>query len=340
MADVFATSFGVLNYSGMLFNKGNVRTPLSSIIGSKAKTTNHVEFVTGQEYTAGGEGSQPAISETASLTAPDASVVTREQKTNVTQIFQESVGISYAKQSNMGTLSGINIENQQANPMSELDFQVAAKIQKINRDIEYTFINGVYNKATTDATVNKTRGLVTAITTNTIAMKSKPLGLWDIADMVKKIYGANAPTDGLCLWCDAITLFQINADAVQNGLTVVPAAREINGIALSSVVTPIGVVYLYLGECLPAGTALLLNLDVLAPVYQPVPGKGNFFLEQLAKTGAGEKYQLFGQIGLDHGPEWYHGKFTGISTDFTKPTYSRSVFVANAADFKDTTTTG
>ena len=95
MADTFATSFGVLNYSGMLFNKGNVRTPLSSIIGSKAKTTNHVEFVTGQEYTSNGNGSQPAISESASLTAPDADVVTRSQKTNVTQIFQESVGISY-----------------------------------------------------------------------------------------------------------------------------------------------------------------------------------------------------------------------------------------------------
>lgn len=332
MADVLATSFGVLNYSGMLFNKGNVRTPLSSIIGSKAKTTNHVEFVTGQEYSSGGDGSQPEISETASLTAPDASVVTREQKTNVTQIFMESVGISYAKQSNMGTLNGINIENQQANPVNELDFQVAAKIQKVNRDIEYTFINGVYNKATSDATVNKTRGLIPAITTNVTAMGNKPLGLWDIADMVKKIYGANAPTDGLCLWCDAITMFQINADAVQNGLTVVPAAREVNGIALSSVITPLGLVYLYLGECLPAGTALLLNLNVIAPVYQPVPGKGNFFLEPLAKTGAGEKYQLFGQIGLDHGPEWYHGKFTGISKNFEKPTYSRSVYVANASE--------
>lgn len=332
MADVFATSFGVLNYSGMLFNKGNVRTPLSSIIGSKAKTTNHVEFVTGQEFTSGGDGSQPNISETASLTAPDASVVTREQKTNVTQIFMESVGISYAKQSNMGTLSGINIENQQANPMGELDFQVAAKIQKVNRDIEYTFINGEFHKATKDSEANKTRGLVPAIISNVTAMGNKPLGLWDIADMVKKIYGANAPTDGLCLWCDAVTLFQINADAVQNGLTVVPAAREINGISLSSVITPLGVVYLYLGECLPAGTALLLNLDVIAPVYQPVPGKGNFFLEQLAKTGAGEKYQLFGQIGLDHGPEWYHGKFTGISTAFEKPTYSRSVYVANASE--------
>lgn len=332
MADTFATSFGVLNYSGMLFNKGNVRTPLSSIIGSRAKTTNHVEFVTGQEYSSGGDGSQPEISETASLTAPDASVVTRKQKTNVTQIFMESVGISYAKQSNMGTLSGINIENQQANPVNELDFQVAAKIQKVNRDIEYTFINGVFNKAASDATANKTRGLTKAIESNVIDMASKPLGLWDIADMVKKIYGANAPTEGLCLWCDAITLFQINADAVQNGLTVVPAAREVNGIALSSVITPIGVVYLYLGECLPAGTALLLNLDVIAPVYQPVPGKGNFFLEPLAKVGAGEKYQLFGQIGLDHGPEWYHGKFTGISENFEKPTYSRSVYVANASE--------
>lgn len=327
MADTLATSFGVLNYSGLLFNKGNTRTPLSTIIGGRAKVTNHVEFAVGQSYTTGG-GAQPAISETASLTAPDSSVVTRTQETNVTQIFHEAVGISYAKQANMGTLAGLNVANQQANPINELDFQVAAKMQKIARDIEYTFINGVYSKATTDATINKTRGLVPAITTNVKAMGSKPLGLWDIADMVKKVYNSNAPTTGLCLWCDATTLFQINADAAQNGLTVVDHARDINGIQLSSVVTPIGVVYLYLGECLPAGTALLLNLDVIAPVHQPVPGKGNFFLEPLSKTGAGEKYQIFGQLGLDYGPEWYHGKFTGIAQSFTKPEYSRTVYVA------------
>lgn len=334
MAEGTATSFRVLNYSGLLFNKGNVRTPLSSIIGSKAKTTNHVEFVTGQEYAGGGNGSQPAISEDASLTAPAPTSATREQKTNVTQIFQETVKVSYGKMSNMGTLAGLNVANQQANPMSELDFQVGVKMQKVNRDIEFTFINGVYQKAASDAQANKTRGLVTAITTNVVPMASKPLGLWAIADGMKKVYDANAPVDRLALWCDAVTLFQVNADAVQNGLTIVPAAREINGIQLSKVVTPLGEVYLYLGECLPAGTALLLDLDVIAPVMQPVPGKGNFFLEPLAKTGAGEQYQLFGQIGLDYGPEWYHAKFTGISTDFTAPAYSRSVYVANAADFK------
>jgi hypothetical protein len=332
MADQYATSFSVLNYSGMLFNRGNTRTPLSSIIGGRAKTTNHVEFVIGQEYTGGGGGAQPEISEGASLTAPDASVATRSQSSNVTQIFMESVGISYAKQSNMGTLSGVNVADQTANPINELDFQVAVKMQKVARDIEYTFINGEYNKALSDSTANKTRGLVSAITTNVKAMGNKALGLWDIAEMLRKVYESNAPTQNLVLWCDAITMFQINADAVNNGLTVVPASREINGINLSSVVTPLGVVYLYLGECLPAGTALLLNLDVIAPVHQSVPGKGNFFLEPLAKTGAGEKYQLFGQMGLDHGPEWYHGKFTGIATTFTAPTYSRSVYVANASE--------
>lgn len=322
-----AQSFGVLNYSGMLWNKGNTRTPLSSIIGGKRVVTNHVEFAVGQYYTGGGDGSQPAISETASLTAPSPTSATRTQMTNVTQIFQEAVGVSYGKMSNMGTLSGINVAGQQANPQNELDFQVAVKMQKIARDIEYTFINGTYNKATTDATINKTRGLVNAITTNVTAMSSAPLGIWDIAEMVKKVYGQNAPTDGLVVWCDAITMFQINADAAQNGLTIVPASREINGIALSSVVTPLGVVYLYLGECLPSGTAFLLNLDVIRPVEQSVPGKGNFFLEPLAKTGAGDTYQIFGQIGLDYGPEWYHGKWTGISTSFTKPEGQKMVIV-------------
>lgn len=328
MAEI-ATSFGELNYSGMLFNKGNTKTPLSAAIGGRAKTTNHVEFVTGQEYTAGGTGSQPAISENASLTAPAGTVTTRNQKTNVTQIFQETVGVSYGKESNMGTLSGVNIANQQANPMTELDFQVASTMKKVNRDIEFTFIQGTFQKATDDDTPNKTRGLVEAITTNTMALGSKPLSYWKVAEMQKKVYEANGDTEGLVLWVNGVTLLQLNADAVSNGLTVIPAAREVNGIMLNQVITPYGAVYVRQGECLPNGTALLLNLDVVSPVYQPVPGKGNFFLEQLAKVGAGTKYQLFGQIGLDHGPEWYHGKFTGIAQSFTEPTYTRKVFIAN-----------
>lgn len=328
MPDQIATSFGVLNYSGMLFRKGDVRTPLSALIGGRAKTTDHVEFVTGQEYSYG-TASQPEISESASLTAPDATVTTRVQKTNVTQIFQRSVYISYGKMSNMGTLSGVNVANQQANPMNELDFQAGVKIQEINNDIEYTFINGVYQKAANDTQANKTRGLVAAITTNAVPMAGKPLDLWSVAEGVKLIGEQGADTNDLLLWVDMTTRFQLNADAVNNGLTIVPHAREINGINIDALVTPAGTVYIRDGKYLPAGTALLINPNLLAPVYQPVPGKGNFFMEELARVGAGTKYQLFGQIGLDHGPEWAHAKFTGIATTFTAPDYSKKVYISN-----------
>ena len=291
MSDTFATSFGVLNYSGMLFNKGNILTPFSSMIGARPKVTNSVEFVTGQEYQSG-DGSQPNISETDSLTAPNASVVTRTQKTNVTQIFQYAVGISYAKQSNMGTLSGANIAGQKANPMNELDFQVAQKINQANQDIEYTFINGAYVKAMM-MQQPIVRGLLTAIESNTIDLGGKALGFWDVAEATKLIKDANAPYETLVLGLDTVTLFQLNADAKQNGLTIVPADRTINGIQLQMLVTPLGTIYLRELKYLPAGTAVVFNPNVISPVYQPVPGKGNFFLEQLAKTGV--KYQLFGQ---------------------------------------------
>lgn len=331
-----AQSFGVLNYSGMLFNHGNTRTPFSSMIGARQKITNHVEFACGQEYTSGG-GTQPAISETASLTAPTPTSVTRSQDTNVTQIFHESFGVSYAKESNMGTLSGLNVANQVANPINELDFQAAAKMNKIAQDIEFTLLQGAYNKATSDATINKTRGLTTAITTNVIAMSSKPLGLWDVAEGMKEIYDQNAPVQGLVLLVDAITKFQINADAVQNGLTIVENGRTINGINISTLVTPLGEIGMLVCDHLPAGTAVIANVNALAPVHQPVPGKGNFFAEPLSKTGAGETWQIFGQVGLDYGAEWLHAKFTGIATTFTKPAYQKAVYVAGGTV---TTTSG
>lgn len=326
MGDVFAMSFGVPNYSGMLFNHGNTRTPFSALIGGRQKTTNHVEFAMGQEFTSGG-GSQPAISESASLTAPDATVITRSQGTNVTQIFHESVGISYGKMSNMGTLSGLNVANQQANPMNELDFQVAAKMAKIGQDIEYTFLQGVYNKATADTEINKTRGLATAITTNVIAADGNPLGLWDVAEAMKLIDDNNAPVGGVVLLCDAVTKFQLNADAQQNGLTIVDSGRSINGINISTLVTPLGEIGILICQKLPSGTAIVANVPYISPVHQPTPEKGNFFLEELARTGAGQKYQIFGQVGLDYGVEWIHSKITGIATTFTKPTYSKRVYI-------------
>lgn len=51
-----------------------------------------------------------------------------------------------------------------------------------------------------------------------------------------------------------------------------------------------------------------------SPVFLPVPGKGVLFYEELSKTGAAEEGQIYGQLGLDYGPEEYHGTITGLAT--------------------------
>jgi len=312
------TSFKVLNYSGMLYNKANTKTPFLNRISGNVKYTNSVEFVTGQFYT-GEEGDIPSISEAASLAAPEATFVTRSQLSNVTQIFQDSVAISYAKESNMGTLSGVNLDGQTANPQNELDFQVANKMNKLARSIEKTFIQGTYNKATKDTEVNKTRGMDAAITTNVVAAAGAKLNLWLVNELMGKIKDSQGDITSLELWTDTTGLNQLNADAIEMGYKISEPYMSSYGVQVRDLIMPLGIVHVTLGEFIPSGTAYLFNMNVVGPVEQPVPGKGNFFLEPLAKVGAGEKYQLFGQIGLDHGPEWYHGKITGLSTEFVAP---------------------
>lgn len=302
----------------MLFNKGNVKTPFLSMIGGKTKYTNSIKFVLGQEYTSE-DGDIPAISETASLTAPDASYITRSQKYNVTQIFMDAVAISYAKQSNMNTLAGVNLAGQQANPKNELDFQVANKMRKMSRAIEKTFIQGQYNEATKDSEINKTRGMNQAIVTNVVAAGGKALDIWLVEQLVNKIDAANGDISNLTLWVDNTAFQQLHGNAVEMGVPVGDFKTNEYGIQIRDLYLPSTTVHVAKGEFIPAGTAYLFNFETIAPVEQVVPGKGNFFLEPLAKTGAGEKYQLFGQIGLDYGNEAFHGKITGLSTEFTAP---------------------
>lgn len=300
------------NYSGFLFNKGQTKTPFSSMIGLYPKYTSHCEFAVGQEYETP-EGEQPGISEEASLTAPKAEPVKRTQFNNITQIFHKTVSVSYAKQSDMGTLSGVNAAGQLPNPVDEVDFQAVAAMQKIAQDIEYTFINGVYHKANNKTDANKTRGLLEAVVSNVLDVNGAPLTYWLVAEALKCIYEKNAPTVGLVLGVDATTMLQLNYDAVQNKMTIVPNARNINGISITTVLTPLGEVGVTLLNYLPGGTAVIFDPMLMAPVYQPVPKKGNFFMEPLSKTGASDDQQIFGQVGLDYGPEWYYAKLINIS---------------------------
>lgn len=318
------TSHNLLNYSGLLFNKGASDVPFSTLISGRFRNANAWKFATSIVYNpmaatnAGGLGAatQPAITESGSLTAPDAHLVTRTQNVNYIQIFQRKIALSYAKTSSMGQLSGLNIAGATANPADELDFQVGANMEKIAHDIEYSFLNGTGQDGTYDDVAYKTQGIIGAITTNTASASSAPLSYWAVADLIKTIR-TNGGYGSLVLMANPVHILQLNADAAANGLTVAPASIERNGLRLRVLETPFGDLPIISNPMIAAGTALIFDPDVCAPVYLPVPGKGNFFLEELAKTGAAETYQLYGQIGLDFGAEWRHGKITSLATTFT-----------------------
>lgn len=43
-----------------------------------------------------------------------------------------------------------------------------------------------------------------------------------------------------------------------------------------------------------------------------IPEKGFLFTEELAKTGAQRKFQVYGEVGFWHGPEAAHAKLTDV----------------------------
>ena len=65
---------------------------------------------------------------------------------------------------------------------------------------------------------------------------------------------------------------------------------------------------------IPAATLLCADMNYVSAVTCPVPGKGTLFYEDLGQTAASQKGQMYGQFGLDYGPEEYHGTLTGLAT--------------------------
>lgn len=258
MANAPIMSFAVPNYSGLLYTKSNTQTPFINLI-AEPQYTNHVQFAVDQEYSLD-TPSQPAISEQASMTAPDTKKITRTQHTNVTQIYQRACEISYAKESNMGTMSGINIAGQQANPGDEWNWQISRQMLNIANDIEFTSLQGEYNAATTDATINKSRGILTALTTNVIDAKgsgSTAVALTKamIKSLVKSIFDNGGDVNGMILMCNSFQKAAISA--LYEGSMQMPDSRMEAGVNVTRLITDFGDVGIVLSRAMPKDQILL-----------------------------------------------------------------------------------
>lgn len=89
--------------------------------------------------------------------------------------------------------------------------------------------------------------------------------------------------------------------------------RNIGGVAVDTVLTDFGTLNILLDRHVPQDAIIAATLDQIRPVFLEVPGKGVFFEEPLAKTGASDEVQLYGEIGLDYGNEKAHGVLRGLA---------------------------
>lgn len=308
---VTGTVFNLPNYAGQLYTATPAVTPFLNLIRGNAVKTDNFQFSTGVEYSHEA-AAQPAISENASLTAPTAVSYVRSQNTNVTQIFHEKVSVSYAKQSSGGRLSGVSDSYDGNAAPNELDFQTARALEKMARDVEYTFINGTYQLAANANQANKTRGMLAAAGT-VIDCENAKLSQDFLKAAYKSAYDAGADFSEMVLVCGSDIKQTITDIYGSQWGFALPPTRNIGGINVTQIETDFGLVSVLLSRFMPAGVLLGADISCVRPVEQDVPDKGNFFREPLSKTGAAEEYQIFGQIGLDHGPAWKHFKIVNIS---------------------------
>lgn len=317
-----------VNITGVLLAKTDTRTPLFNMLGGAVIGSR--EFVLGAEYELGA-ASQPAISETASLTAPTPSYDQPTNAKNVTQIFQRAVSATYRKMSDVETLTGTPyLEGQSNNVQNPLAFSIANRTAEIRNDMEYTIINGVYQLAANADQADKTRGLNAAIVSNVIAAGDAELSPDMLISMARKI-AALSPygLSGVVGVLNAEQVVQLNKIITDEGHR---ASMNDAGSNLLTYLTPFGRLNFLEGghRYQPNGTAGFYRLPSCRNVLQPVPGKGNFFYEALAKTGAGESGHIYGQWGLDYDHEWLHGKITGLKQTTAAGTAPK-VYVDNTA---------
>ena len=319
------TTYSLPNYVGELFAASPEDTPLLSAIGGLTGG----ESVGATLFEWQGYDRRDAADDRQRLEGADAGSGeerVRYSASNVLEIHQEAVAISYTKQGatkQRGVGSTAVTVGATVIPADELAWQLDQQFKQIARDVEKTFITGTYQNPADNTTARKTRGLLAAVSTNTLAAPASgtaaatdPLGLDGLTaevvlDLMQKIW-----TNGGIQEAETRTL--ITNASIKRRLTKLfvtdknyrEETRNVGGVNLQTIETDFGRVNIMLDRYMPGGKLAVVSLEELKPAFLEVPGKGHFFAEPLAKTGSSDKVQIYGEIGLIYGNEKKHGVLT------------------------------
>lgn len=304
-----ATTFGLSNFVGELFHITPRETPFLSMIGglTGGLRTGSTQFTWQTDDNA--TATQPDILEGADATFSERS---RSEVVNVVQIHQEGIEISYRKMAATGQLGGEAILGDQP-VQNEAQRQRMLKLAKIARDVEFSFLQGTYQKPVDNLTSYQTRGMGEAITTNSNAAGGAALSKDLVDDILEDMYDSGA--------IFSIPVFVVNGFQKRKLSEIygyAPESRNVGGVNITQIETDFaGNVGVVLDRHQATDVLGVYDVSVCAPCVladdtgeAPAP----FSFEELARTGSAIKEQCYGEIGLHYGPELWHGEITGLAT--------------------------
>jgi len=309
---ITGSSWDLVNYLGELFTASRTKTPILSAAGDMAgaNTVQTDQFPLSVEYSLPAAG-QNVRSENDAVTAPTAVDVTTSQTVQAIQIMQHAIQVTYKTQSNMNKITGIADTNMPMAISDWVDFQIARKIDVIKRDMEYSAINGTYVANTGETIEGACRGLLEAISdaSNGVAAAGADLSKTLITRMLKEAYDDGAQMGNMALYVNSY-----QKTVISSIYEYVPADRFLGGSNIQAIETDFGKVSVELNSFMPTDTVLLVELNDIKNVFQPVPKKGLIFYEDLGKAGAATTGHLYTQWSFDYGPSFDHNAITGLAT--------------------------
>lgn len=305
------TTYNLPNYTGDLFLVSKEDTPFLSAIGGltggESAGSTLIEWQTEDMRDA-----DITRQRTEGAQAPNGEERPRSRVSNVLEIHQEAVELSYTRQATtrMRSTDGEKLVTigTTTMPESELKHQLDLSLKQVARDVNKAFIAGTYQNPTDNTTPRKTRGLVEAITTNVVAGTGN-LTEDLVLDTLQKVWEHGGIREGETRTILVGAKMKRALSKVfikENGYR--ETSRTVGGVNVQAIETDFGACNIMLDNDVPADTLLVVSLEECAPVFLEIPGKGTFFAEPLAKTGAFDKVQLYGEIGLRYGAEQHHGK--------------------------------
>ncbi|USY19719.1 DUF5309 domain-containing protein [Nocardiopsis exhalans] len=317
------TTFNLPNYVGELFSVSPEDTPFLAAIGglTGGRPANATHFTwSGYDLRDASETRQ----RTEGADAPTAEGRARFGVMNVVEIHQETVETSYTKQAATGQFGDLGANHPNVEGLSgvnaitdEHGWQIAQALKQVARDVEMSFIRGTYNDPGTNATARRTRGILEAIETNVIDADdtgAQPLTEAMVLDLLQDVWESGGISES-----ETATL--MTGAAQKRALSTIfitdknyqESTRNVGGVNVQTIETDFGRLNLLLDRWMPADQLAVVSLEQCAPRFLPVPGKGFLFQEELAKTGASDRTQIYGEIGLEYGNEKTHGKIINLA---------------------------